>query len=87
MNARERKNMEGLFRVRFKLQRARVRDDFRKVMHDADPDEDLMNPKNDEFFEKYAGRKVLVFEDDENEWCILEDDNYIIPTSAFKFNQ
>jgi hypothetical protein len=30
---------------------------------------------------------VLVFKDDENEWCILEDNNYVMPTSAFKFHQ
>lgn len=64
----------------------RVREDFRQVTHDAYPDEGMLDDEHDYFFEKYAGRKVLVFQDNENEWCILEDNNYIIPKSAFKFH-
>lgn len=87
MNAQEKRNADALFRVHFKLQRVRVRDDFRQVVHEAYPDEGILNTDHDHFFNKYAGRKVLVIQDGDNEWCILEDNNYILPTAAFKFHQ
>jgi len=63
-----------------------IKENFKDILKEANPGE--YTEKDDVFFNKYAGKKVIVYPwskySDDKDWFILEDDNYPITKECFK---
>lgn len=84
MNAKEKLHFESIATVMLNPKKMHVKPDFRYIMCEKFPDENLNNQEHDAFFSKYADRKVIVInEREDDDYFILEDNNYALTKECF----
>lgn len=71
--------IDNIFR---KVKTVIIKEDFKAILKDHFRHEEYSNKEDNEFFKKYAGKKVNVYEW-AGDWWICEDDNYVITTDCF----
>ena len=68
------------------IERLKVKDNFKEIMYKIYPGE--YNEKDDEFFNRYAGKEVLAFPYNKNykddDWFIVSDNNYCLTRECFE---
>ena len=73
------------FKICNQLKKVKIKTDFKEILTSKYPDE--YTEKDDLFFNKYAGKEVLVYKYANNveyvDWFILEDNNYPIEQDCF----
>ena len=73
--------MRMLFEVLHKVKLVTIKDNFKEILTERYPNE--YSEKDEVFFNKYKGKYTYVYkycncDDSDEDWFILEDDNYPI---------
>ena len=76
-NRFSKKELENVLR---KVKKARIKDDYKEILTKRYTGE--YTAQDDDFFNRYAGKEVNVYEW-ANDWWIAEDDNYPIDEDCF----
>ena len=78
-------NLLTHFKICNKLRKVKIDENLKEIMTKRHPDE--YSDNDNVFFKRYAGKEVLVFkyanDINDNDWFILEDNNYPIYEDCF----